>query len=74
MWNLAREREMAIWFQVAVRLKENVRRSRWRIIARKLNRFVRNAAETKSRHSSTFVDMREVCVNPTAFTMTMILI
>ena len=47
MWNLAWEREMAIWFQVAVRLKEEGRRNRWRIIARKLNRFVRKCCRNK---------------------------
>ena len=33
------EREMAIWSQVVTRLEENLRRSRWRIIARKMRRF-----------------------------------
>ena len=33
------KREMAIWSQVVTRLEENLRRSRWRIIARKMNRF-----------------------------------
>ena len=35
----ARRREMAIWSQVVTRLEENLRRSRWRIIARKMRRF-----------------------------------
>ena len=33
------EREKAIWSQVVTRLEENLRRSRWRIIARKMRRF-----------------------------------
>ena len=33
------KREMAIWSQVVTRLEENLRRSRWRIIARKMKRF-----------------------------------
>ena len=39
MWKRACEREMAIWSQVVTRLEENLRRSRWRIIARKMKRF-----------------------------------
>ena len=39
MWKRAWEREMAIWSRVVTRLEENLRRSRWRIIARKMNRF-----------------------------------
>ena len=30
---------MAIWSRVVARLEENIRRIRWRIIARKMNRF-----------------------------------
>ena len=30
---------MAIWSRVVARLEENLRRTRWRIIARKMNRF-----------------------------------
>ena len=37
--NFARRRKMAIWSQVVTRLEENLRRSRWRIIARKMRRF-----------------------------------
>ena len=39
MWKRAWEREMAIWSRVVTRLEENLRRSRWRIIARKMKRF-----------------------------------
>jgi len=39
LWKRACEREMAIWSQVVTRLEENLRRSRWRIIARKMRRF-----------------------------------
>ena len=75
MWKRAMWISDAIWSRVVTQLQENLRRSRWRIIARKLNRFVRKCCRNKkSGHSSTFADMREVCVNATAFTMTMILI
>ena len=39
LWKRACEREMAIWSQVVTRLEENLRRNRWRIIARKMKRF-----------------------------------
>ena len=39
MWKRAWGREMAIWSRVVARLEENLRRIRWRIIARKMNRF-----------------------------------
>ena len=41
MWKAAREREMAIWSRVVAWLEENLRRIRWRIFARKMNRFAR---------------------------------
>ena len=39
MWEAAWGREMAIWSRVVARLEEHFRRIRWRIIARKMNRF-----------------------------------
>ena len=41
MWKTAWEREMAIWSRVVARLEEMLRRIRWRIFARKMNRFAR---------------------------------
>ncbi|MDA8583147.1 hypothetical protein N9L68_02915 [bacterium] len=41
VWKAARGREMATWCRVVARLKENWLRIRWRIFARKMNRFAR---------------------------------
>ena len=39
MWKAAWEREMAIWSRVVACLEGNLLRIRWRIFARKMNRF-----------------------------------